>query len=241
MRELRWERRWTQRELAHRLGVSQPHLSQVENGVASMRAETLLRALHAFGVGIDSFDAAPAETDVVQNALARLGAHHLVDDGAPVPPELGRPVAILVDVLTSPRSPRHVAALAPVVVAHIDRVSLDQAAVELSRLGRARRIGWFAESLVEALGRCSPSPRQADERASRRTRLAAELLLDSRLVIPPPAEHPIDAFDGDLRSTKSVERVFSTASVIAKRWRLATALDTSDFTEALEAARASRR
>ena len=82
LRDLREARRWTQAELAQRLAMSQPQVSQVERGLASLSAEQLLEALRVFNVTADHF--APslrATVDVaLGNAIARLGASQLRAD-----------------------------------------------------------------------------------------------------------------------------------------------------------------
>src|SRR5687768_17386784 len=77
VRDLRLGRRWTQAELAVRLGMSQSRLSQVERGEGSFTAEQLIEILRLFNVPLDQFIPAPDPDAELQNAFARLGAFHL--------------------------------------------------------------------------------------------------------------------------------------------------------------------
>ncbi len=238
VRELRTARRWSQTHLANLLGVSQAHLSLVERGLASLTAEVFLRALRTFNVGVDRFDVVVDQEDGLQNALARLGARHLAHTSSPVPSAWTEPTAVVVEVLTNPRSARHVAALVPVLATHPDQVVLPAVVSQLARSGREARAGWLLESLLHALARASVPTRTAQLTAVRRAVLAASVVLESGFLNPPQSMQPVDPFDPDIRSKRTLERVFAAASPEARRWRIATSIQTADFVEALEAARA---
>lgn len=238
MRELRTERRWSQAHLANLLGVSQAHLSLVERGLASLTAEVFLRALRTFNVGVDRFDVVMDDEDGLQNALARLGARHLAHTLGPVPSAWTEPTALVVEVLTNPRSARHVAALVPVLATHPDRIVLPAVVNHLARAGREARAGWFLESFRNAVAEASLPARTAQQTTARRGVLAASVVLESGFLTPPPSLQPVDPFDPDIRSKRTLERVFAAASPEARRWRIATSIQTADFVEALEAARA---
>jgi len=80
VRALRTQRLWTQAELAKRLGLSQARLSEIERGLGSFSAEHLLELLRLFNVDVSHFESSPPDpTSQLQNALARLGARHLVE------------------------------------------------------------------------------------------------------------------------------------------------------------------
>lgn len=51
VRELRAKRKWSQRELAHRAGVTHATIVALEKG-ASPRLDTLAKLAHAFGVKV---------------------------------------------------------------------------------------------------------------------------------------------------------------------------------------------
>ena len=246
VRDLRKARRLSQDELAHRLGLSQPQLSLIERGQASLTAENFLRVLRIFNVGIDLFAATSdsnllvslsGKNDPLQNALARHGARHLVESEAAVPDHLNEPLELIWEVLRNPTSARHITALVPVLIANIDRISLKELATRLTPQGRQARLGWLLDSLPLAIAEAGPSQKAADQRSARRAVLSAQLVLDSALLKPPPASDPIDPLDPDIRTTKSMVRVFAEASPEARRWRIATSLTTIDFADALKAAR----
>src|SRR5688572_8921705 len=114
VRELRRGRRWTQAELARRLGLSQARLSEIERGAGTFSAEQFIEILRLFNVPVSHFalDARPDPDSELQNVLARLGAFELHEPEA-------LPSERIVDVNEAIRqtlvtgSARLVAALAP--------------------------------------------------------------------------------------------------------------------------------
>jgi transcriptional regulator with XRE-family HTH domain len=228
-------------QLARELGLSQPRLSQIESGQGSLSAESLLRILRLFNVGVDYFEVREPERagSAVQNALARHGASHLVESDVLTPSSLDEPIDVAWEVLSHPESTRHLTALAPVLVASVDRIALRELASRLARIGRDQRLGWLLEGLREAIA-AAPAESLEERRAAQRADLAAALVLDSGILRPPPASDPPDLLDPDIRTLKSAERVVSEASGTARRWRIATRIQTSDLIDALKAAHASR-
>lgn len=241
VRDLRRQRRWTQAELARRLELSQPRLSQIERGDGSFTAEQFLEILELFNVGVEHF--APSRTSdttaALQSALALHGATHLAPSGAIVPSEFESPTAVVTAVLRNPESPRHVSALAPVLVAHADQIDLVEVASQLARFGRERRVAWLAESVRSALAEDSPTA-PSDRRQAQRARMQLDLFLGSAGIPLPMDDAPLDVLDVDVRSLKSAEPIFAGASACARRWRIVTRLGTHDFLEALRAAREAR-
>lgn len=239
VRKLREQRRWTQVELARQLGLSQPRLSQIERGDGSFTAEQFLQILELFNVGVEHF--APTRSSsatAIQNALARHGASHLVESHVPVPAELDDPAELIARVLRAPESPRHVAALAPVLVANIDVTSLAQLATRLGP-GRERRLGWLVASVRAALAADRPTSTRERLQAQRAS-LVLELFDVSGAVRPPASTDALDPLDVEVRSLKTAERIFADADDTAKRWRVVTRLRTEDFATALKSARESR-
>lgn len=241
VRELRRQRRWTQAELARRLELSQPRLSQIERGDGSFTAEQFLEILELFNVGVEHF--APSRTSdataVLQSALALHGATHLAPSGAIVPSEFESPTAVVTTVLRNPESPRHVTALAPVLVACADKIDLTEVASQLARLGRERRVAWLAESVRAVLDEDVPTA-PSERRQAQRARMLLDLFLGSAGIPLPTDATTLDVLDVDVRSLKSAEPIFARASVTARRWRIVTRLGSDDFLEALRAAREAR-
>lgn len=241
VRELRLGRRWSQAMLARELDLSQGRLSQIERGQGSLSAEQFLRVLKLFNVGVEAFDdAAYVDGSPVQNALARLGASHLAEARVLVPSALTDPLDVLVSVLLHPESPRHVAALAPVLVAQVDRVSLAEAAARLATFGRAARLGWLLEGLAAALAAEPPATEAALLRQRRRASTAIELFLQGGMLRPPEADAPIDLWDPEIRSVATAERVMAEAEALARKWRVATRIGVDELRSALRAARVGR-
>ena len=237
VRDLRETRRWSQVELAAKLSVSQPRLSKVERGAASLTAEEFLHVLALFNVGLSDFVPASEGSEPradVQNALLRHGATHLAEASVAQPSDIS-PLDLLVTVLELPESPRHVAALAPVLVRSTERIALSEAAARLRASGRERRLGWFVDSLHEAtLGVVGRTP--ADQRQLRRARVALDLFRLTQNIVPPSEAAPLDVLDSTIRSVSGAESLYRKASGPARPWRIATALDTRDFQKALAAA-----
>lgn len=152
MRALRTEHRWTQAELATKLGLSQARLSEIERGGGSFTAEQLLGVLRLFNVTIDEFTEPRTVEDERQNALERLGAHHLREVSGGLPSaRLGSVRPAVRETLLSPRDSRLVLALAPVPLANLDALTLDLLHDELAAVGFPARLPWLAENVHAAL------------------------------------------------------------------------------------------
>lgn len=239
IRTLRQERRWTQAELARKLDLSQSRLSELERGAGSFTAEQLLEVLRLFNVPASQFgSSAPADVDgQLQNSLRRLGAAQLRELDHLVPSEqLARLHDVLREALVGATEPRLVTGAGAVLVRHVDRVNLRKLELDLAQLGLERRLGWLLDNLLAAIERQRDVDRTWRARY-RRAALAFELVLDAaraRL----PAEPPLDLLDPTIRSRATLDAVRATASPIANRWGIVTALTPDDFASALEAARA---
>lgn len=231
---LRRQRRWTQGELAQRLGVSQPRLSQIENGDGALSVEQFLRVLELFNVGVEHFAQIQPEAtaSAIQNALARLGARHLAVAEGVAPSSWSDAQDVVAEVLTAPESPRHIAALAPVVVAQVARLDFQALAARLALVGRARRVGWLAANLRSIFHDERPAVA-----AARRAATLLELFAASAAGQVPDAHAPLDILDADIRSLKSARQIFEEADDEAQRWRIVTRIGRSDFLDAWRAAR----
>jgi transcriptional regulator with XRE-family HTH domain len=154
VRELRTARKLTQVELSRRLGLSQGRLSEIERGGGSFTAEQFLAICRLFNVPPSFFGATGTSPGAeVTNALARFGAH-LRETEAVLPTERFEEVAAVVrETLAAADSARLVAALAPVIVANIDRLSLEKVQLDLAQAGLARRFGWLVDCTLHALRR----------------------------------------------------------------------------------------
>ena len=243
VRGLRQERRWTQRELAGKIGLSQARLSELERGGGSFAAEQLLAMLHLFNVPVTRF--APRSTAVddhadLQNALARLGATHLQESDQVLPSERFEEMARVVREAILLGAPRLLTALAPVLVQHIDRVSLRRLDSELREIGLDRRLPWIAENVVEAIrrDRSSVLPRDLAARY-RRAEVVLEGFLDvARRRLPHPDDRMPDVLDASIRSQRTLDAVKAHYSDISRSWGIVSGLQPEDFAAALEGTRA---
>ncbi len=243
VRTLRIDRNWTQAELAKRLGLSQNRLSEIERGKGSFTAEQFLTILKLFNVSVTHFASERRRSTELQNALARLGAGHLLESSEALPSDRLDEVADVVrEVLFTADSPRQIASLAPVLVRNIDRVSLSKLRAQFSEAGLLRRLDWFIENTLEALKHelSQPLPRNWTQRYRR-----AEVVLSSlpTLDLPPRGDVAgiADVLDPNILSKKTLEEVTSKRSAISKRLGIATDLQPEDFAEALRASRAANQ
>jgi len=243
VRDLRRERGWTQTELAERLGLSQNRLSEIERGDGSFTAEQFLQILQLFNVAPSRFIGDTDRRGQLQNALARLGAAHLVEIEGVVPADE------LFDIVTAIREtlidgdPRLTAALAPVLIANIDRVGLDKIYVDLERVGFERRLAWLVENTLSALSHAllTELPRTWLQRARRSEVVLKTFLspLQNRLDRERSNSAP-DIFDPRIRSQKTLEAIQAERSNISRAWNIVSALQPQDFENAIRAASAAR-
>jgi transcriptional regulator with XRE-family HTH domain len=243
VRALRKERRWTQAELAEKLGLSQNRLSEVERGDGSFTAEQFLLILKIFNVTTGRFADTSDRAQQLQNALARLGASHLQESAGVIPAD------DLADVLTAIREtlvqgdPRLTTALAPVLCANIDRVSLNRLYLDLERVGLERRLAWLCENTLAALDAdlVQKMPRTWAQRVRRAIVVLEAFLepLNHRLKSPPTGSPSPDVFDPSIRSKKTLDSVQVAASSISRKWGIVSALQPQDFGQAIRAASAS--
>lgn len=243
MGELRRARGWTQAQLAERLGLSQARLSVIERGGGTISAEQFVVLMALFNVPVEDFLPKQDPEDEIQNALARLGALHLREVPGVLPSSRLREVSDAVrEVLVSPRSPRLVTALAPVLVTNIDSVNLDLVLSQLAALGLGQRLAWLAENIVVALGVAGAKlPPEWSANARRAGLLLGDLAKRVRWAHPSAGyapDGPVDYFDPTIRSVKTAHIVWQNAGSIAKQWGVATEIEPEDFARALvEAAR----
>lgn len=247
VRQLRTERRWTQAELAHKLGLSQSRLCELEQGAGSFSAEQMLLLLQLFNVGVSAFaPSAERKPDAeLQNALARLGAPQLHERPDVLPSERFEEVGEAVrEALISAESPRYLTALAPVLVGNVDHLNLRKLERQFVAHGLERRLGWLVNNTLEALRR---ELREALPRPWARQYRRAEVVLgafldlfahrpDVRLAAQEVACP--DILDPDITSRETLDEVIATSSDLSRRWGIATSLKPEDFVEALRAARA---
>ncbi len=241
VRQLRTERRWTQAQLAKLLGLSQNRLSEIELGQGSFTAEQLLVVLKTFNVPVDYFASSKASAESqLQNALARLGGSHLFESSEVLPTEALKEVnEVILQTLVSGESPRQTSALAPVIVANINRINLSKLRADLRQAGFERHLGWVLENTLEAL-RQEKDPTRSREWRVRYKR--AETVLENFLApwlnerdnsASTPAE---DILDKGIASQETVEQVRASSSRISKAWRIVTRFQTEDFVHALRQA-----
>lgn len=239
VRELRKGRRWTQAELAQRLELSQGRLSEIERGDGSFSAEHLLHIFQLFNVDPSYFASGKAQSrqdEKLWNAVARLGAAHLVENEHVLPSQRLQDVHdILREALVRGGSPRLLTALAPVLVAHADALQLRVVESQLLPLGLSHRLGWVVENTLSTLRELSQ--RKCSPATAARYRRAA-VVLSSWLTALRPESVPAgpDVLDASIRSDKSRALIERRRSPISARWGVVSELGPDDFGNAIEAA-----
>jgi len=236
---LRRERAWTQAELAGKLGISQGRLSQIENGGGSFTAEQFLTILRLFNVTpAQFFDAISDRGLQLQNALARLGAHHLFESDRIFPVTAADDVVEIASETLSTGEPRLITALAPVLVTNVDRIPLAKLHLDLCRAGRERRLPWLCQNISQAIDSESKAdPPRSWLRNARRTALVIALFLNATVPTVDSANPAWDVLDTNIRSLKTADAVRDAASEPSRRWHIITSLTPEDFAQALRAAR----
>lgn len=239
MRVLRLARKWTQAELAARLGLSQARLSEFERGAGSFTAEQLIEILRLFNVHVSHFSSpaskAPAPDTPLQNTLARLGATHLLEEDALPSDRITDANDAIREALVL-GSPRLVTALAPVLVHNASRVRLPRIEASLREVGLDQRLGWLVENVVHAIREELAGGKPSREAAARLRR--DSLLLETHQEAaraPGRRSRSPDVLDEDIRSKKTLEEVRAEASLISRRWNVITRLHPNDFLDALRA------
>ncbi|MEQ1851433.1 MAG: hypothetical protein ABMA01_07555 [Chthoniobacteraceae bacterium] len=204
-------------------------------------AEQFLTILRLFNVPVTHFAPQRKRDTELQNALARLGAGHLQESDDALPSELLEEVGNVVwEALVTADSPRHLTALAPVLVRNVDRVSLEKLRVRFREAGIERRLGWLIENILVALRQelASDLPRKWVQKYQR-----AELVLGALTTLEQPDRGDRitpDLLDADILSKKTLEEVTASRSKISRRWGIATSIAPEDFVEALRASRGAR-
>ena len=143
------------------------------------------------------------------------------------------------ETLVAAEFPRSLAALAPVLVRHVNRIKLKRLELQLAEAGLERRLYWLVDNALEAIRHeLHHSSRGPWRQLCRRAEVVLGAFLDSGVNAAPwPSAPALDILDADIRSKQTLEEVVASSSPISRRWGIVTSLQPSDFAEALRAAR----
>jgi len=241
LRKLREARHLTQAQLARQLGMSQPRLSQIESGSASLTAEQFILVLRTFKTSVSDFVAPADSSSELQVTLARLGAAQLQEDTTSLPSErLERATDAIRETLIDANEPRLITALAPVIVQNLEHIHWQRLAFDLFSAGAGRRFHWLIDNVLDAARAqaSDPSIPLSDRRRYRR----AERILEDVQQFAPRHENPQqtgvpDVLERDIRTKRSRDEVFARSSEISRRYNIISSLQPADFVEALRGAR----
>ena len=243
VRELRTSRRWTQAELAEKLELSQGRLSEIERGDGSLTAEQFLLLLRLFNETPASFvDETADRTLALQNALVRLGAVHLHENDSLPAARVDSPTELVREALID-GSPRLVTALAPVLLKHADDINIRRLHSQLDEAGFRSRLPWLIDNSLTALDTIRSGGRDgahwsAVHRGVAPLRMYLEFAADRRN--PSSSEVP-DVIDAAIRSRRTADAVRRSGSDISRRWHVVSALQPTDFEDAIRSALGPRR
>ena len=240
VRLLRRERRWTQTELAKKLGLSQNRLSEIEHGQGYFSAEQFLLILKTFNVPVDYFTSGKTSSSAyLRNALVHLGAKHLQEQES-LPSDKVKQVNDLIrEVLVSAQSPRDITAIAQVAVTQIQAINLHRLRAQLAEAGYDLRLGWVLEHTLEAIKlELREKLPKAYEVQYRKAEMVLNLFVRQwiQALAKTKPQHS-DILDADIVSEKSAAEVRAASSSISKRWHIITRIQQRDFVGALRAAR----
>lgn len=240
VRTLRKERRWTQTQLAHLLNISQNRLSEIESGKGSFTAEQLIAILKNFNVTIDYFISEKNDINSeIQNTLARLGASYLTESRTSLPSERIKNVSqAILEILSDPKSPRLVTALAPAIVYDSSPSLLNSLRIRLQDSGLAQRWGWLLSNILIAIDHeLDNKPAGLTKERAAKYQTAEGLIkrsLSSLHLFPGiNIENNPDVFDPNIISEKSIKEVSTSRSKISKKWNIVTRIQPNDFVQAL--------
>lgn len=237
LRRLRRKRSLTQAELAHVVGLSQPHFSKIERGQGSLSAEQLIALLRRFSLPLSYFVGVPekAPSDAaLRNALVHLGARHLREiSGVVVPERLTDSEEVITETLITAPDARAVTALAPVLVQNYEHVNIVRIAERLARRGVENRLWWLLDGTTRVLEERLEDPYLPRELHRRYQK--AFLWLERKKKDPSDVKAPtrLDELDPDLLSARTVELVREDRDDIAQYWHLITRIKEEDFLRAL--------
>lgn len=239
LKKLRRERRLTQVELARLLGLSQAHLSKIENGHGSITAEQLILVLQKYSLPLSYFipsgkGSKYEEEPFLQNALVHLGASHLrVIPNVVVPERFAFPEEAILETLIAPSS-RLITALAPVIVQHCETINFHRLAEKLKPHGLECRVWWIVDGTYHAVGERLKEPYLP--RDLRRCYQKAFLLLERKKLDIAALQGQLkeDELDRDLISEKTIQWVTQNRDKLAKHWHILTRIKKTDFEEALK-------
>lgn len=237
VRQLRTQRGLSQAELSARLDISQSQFSNRERGVSSFTAEQLVTMLSFFNEPLSTFTGQQEVDDEarLQSALARFGADHLKESPAVIPET--EDVSAAVAEALARGTPRLVTALAPVLVAKVDSLSLPKLRLDLAQAGLQRRFVWLAANVLDAVRQELANPMsRRDQLQYRRAELVLLRFLDSTENDDATSDN-LDFLDPSIRSQKSLDQISRTWSPHSRRWSIATVIQPQDFARALRAAR----
>ena len=239
IKEVRLERRLTQRELAKLLDITQARYSQIENGKGSFSAEQLIILMKHLNIPLSAFQLKGKQPDIdeqLQKALHYSGADELYEDSDVLPSERLEDInKLIVETIVAASSARHIMALIPIIIKNASDINLDHIKRSLNRLGLENRLGWIIDGITQAI----------DKELQKFAPRKKMLLLRRALVAVRPyvsihqallfceTTLPDDILDRNIASQRTLDSLREKRDPLAKKWNIVTAITLDDFIAAI--------
>lgn len=240
--KIREENGWSQIKLSNLLGISQPLLSAIESGKASLDTERFFLFLETFHLGLADFFPMKKNDyfQILLEAARRFGDYQDLEEGQDGPSiiieELYDINKIIHEILLLVPSHRHVMSLAPLMVKHVPHLNFDAIAMKLYDFGVDGRIWWLADGVLWAVRHRLKWHLQ--KRYATIYERTAEILdikgRSSNRFFSLRKAYPLDIFDQDIISKRILEVRKASRDALATRWRIITTIKQDDFVLALE-------
>lgn len=241
VKNARKKRRFTQKEVADWLDITQSRYSQIENGNGSFTAEQLVILMQKFNLPLNHLiGEKKTAVSQLQNALSRLGAGELYEEPDVLPSERLADVAkVITETIITADSSRQITSLAPVIVKNISLVNFNLLRRTLEEFGLLGRLGWLLESISHAVVRVLENTTSRQRSVLyKKTIVKIDSLTNSIWFFWSTSgkNSPEDILDKTLVSQKTLEEIKSSRDPLAEKWRIITRITTDDFIKALKEA-----
>ncbi|MBI4124687.1 MAG: helix-turn-helix transcriptional regulator [Deltaproteobacteria bacterium] len=234
LRKVRQERRWTQAELAEKLGLSQSRLSEIEHGKGSLTAEQFITLLKLFNLPISHFIKTKSDNSEaqLQKALARLGGTQLKEDPNVLPSEkLNDAYNVILETVIG-GSPRLLTALTPVIILHAHPPLFRKIINKLKEYRLENRFYWVLNGVSRVIDRRFKTHVPHNKRfIYRRAKTILEEMLNWQTMIA--SEYEEDRLDAGIVSEKTFHQLRESRDALALVWKVVTRIREEDFYNAL--------
>jgi transcriptional regulator with XRE-family HTH domain len=238
IKKIRLEREITQADLAKKLGISRPWLTEIEKGNGALSAEQFVFLLSYFNQTLDDFFPSNKgyATLHLQNALVRLGASFLKENDELMPSEKFRDMETVVFETVILGESALLLALVPVIVKNVEIARLQRIASRLQSLGLESRFWWLIEGTYLAIEKRMEGYQSKEwSKIYRQSKwvLGQIRKLSHFFFDVHRGNYPEDILDKTISSQKTYQEVKRLRDSLAIRWRIVTRIRETDFVNVL--------